>query len=455
MVIFTITLSFFGCKDKTTDPAEEGQAEGYTLVKGKVIDMVSNLGIDSAYVRIIGSKIDSVAFTNANGEYSVNILLDNSEDLTVIGYKNNYENDTVTAFVTVGKPADVPVLRLKSTGNNEIILSGPPASISLTSASPNNINVKESGGIETSSITFQVYDSSGYPINIINAVTVNFKLANVLGGEFLSPLSAKSDKEGKVNCFLTSGTRAGIVQLYAEINQGTNKIISKPVYISIHGGLPDVDHFSLGPSAFNFPGLDIYGEIDPISVIVGDKFGNPVKPNTAIYFTTSGGIIVGSLLTDAEGRGTVNLISGNPEPNHPSLGPGFATITATTSNENMENISKSTVVLFSGAPFITVTPTSLNVSNNGSQAFTFKVADRYGNPLSSDNKISVSVEGEGVGVQGDIDITLPDTQSKAWTQFGFTVYDKDSTNTLKPITLKIKSDGPNGKAFYTITGTGY
>jgi hypothetical protein len=58
-----------------------------------------------------------------------------------------------------------------------------------------------------------------------------------------------------------------------------------------------------------------------------------------------------------------------------------------------------------------------------------------------------------VDIQGDVQFTLPDTQSPSWTQFGFTVYDtQDTVNVAKPVTVKITSSGPNGGAFLTITG---
>ena len=55
---------------------------------------------------------------------------------------------------------------------------------------------------------------------------------------------------------------------------------------------------------------------------------------------------------------------------------------------------------------------------------------------------------------GDINFTIPDTQSPAWTQFGFIAYDtKDTVNVAKPVTIRVSADGPNGGAFVTISGT--
>jgi hypothetical protein len=205
----------------------------------------------------------------------------------------------------------------------------------------------------------------------------------------------------------------------------------------------------------NFPGYNIFGLQDKIVAFVGDKYANPVRPETAVYFTTTGGIIQGSTLTNESGIGSVNLISALPKPNHPTLGEGFATVTASTIDENSNTISRETIVLFSGIPQVSINPSSINVPNAGSQQFTFFVGDQNGNPLSNGTNVTVTVEGESVDAQGDLDFSLPDTQSPSWTQFNFVVYDTEDTLAMvHPATIKIEVGGPNGQAFRTISGVG-
>jgi hypothetical protein len=235
---------------------------------------------------------------------------------------------------------------------------------------------------------------------------------------------------------------------------GSKKITSLPVAISIHGGLPDLTHFSIAPQQFNFPGYNIFGQQDPITAYVGDKYGNPVRPLTSVYFTTTGGLIEGSIQTNPLGIGTAALISALPQPNHPVFGPGFATVTATTADQNSMNISRETVVLFSGVPQLSASPTSFTIAEGGTQSFTYTLSDQNLNPLAPTTTIKVLVDGEDVKAQGDIDVTLPDTQSRAWTQFSFIVWDAkvDTTNSLTPVVITIQSDGPNGKAGITLSG---
>src|SRR5690606_25805278 len=148
------------------------------------------------------------------------------------------------------------------------------------------------------------------------------------------------------------------------------------------------------------PGLRRYGGENPISIIAGDKYGNPVRPGTAVYFTTDAGVIEGSVLTNDQGRGSVNLISANPLPND-----GIALITATTADENEQEVSAQTAVVMSGVPIVTVSPTTAVLG----QTYTLTVHDQNQNPLVQGTTISVRVEGTKVKAVGNTSVTLDDT----------------------------------------------
>jgi hypothetical protein len=149
----------------------------------------------------------------------------------------------------------------------------------------------------------------------------------------------------------------------------------------------------------------------------------------------------------------VNLISGHPQPNHPVHGPGFATITATTADENEVTISKDIIVLFSGISEVNVNPTSFDMQNGGSQLFTYYVGDENGNPLVGGTNISVTADGKDMNIQGDISFSLPDTQSPAWTQFSFRIYDSQPDSAkLVPASVTVTATGANGFASQTVYG---
>ncbi len=430
-----------------------------SIISGQVVSQQTTFPLDSALVRLFGTTLNLVLFTDSQGRFSFEVVLESDEDLIIMTYRENYLPDTAQVTVIAGEDLNVPIIALEELENSGGGggPTGDPVSIFLSSISSTTIGVKESGSPESTQIVFAAHDSAGRPIDEEHSVIVNFRLGSGPGGgEFLGPYSAPTSSSGKVTVTLTSGTKAGAVQVIAEIDLGGEMITSLPVGITIHGGLPDYTHFSIAPVLYNFPGYNIFGLKDKIVAFVGDKYANPVRPETAVYFTTTGGIIEGSTLTDDQGIGSVELISAEPRPFHATLGAGFATVTASTVDENSATISRETIVLFSGIPQVSVTPTSINIPNAGSQSFSYYVGDQNGNPLAGGTSISVSVEGDDVDAQGDLNVLLPDTQSPAWTQFNFLVYDiADTVNVAKPVTIRIATTGPNGEGFITISGTSH
>jgi hypothetical protein len=452
-----MTIVFYSCKSEEeviTGPGNNNNNDATkALITGQVIDQATWFPIDSALVRIFGNRFNTILYTAADGQFTYENYVDLNEDLLVLTYKQQYKIDSTRVYVTDTKLVNIPQIRLKEIAGGGGTVSGDPVSIFLAAISSTVIGVKESGGEETTRITFVVQDSAGIPVDESHSVVVNFLIgAGPGGGEFLSPYSVETNAQGLAAVNLTSGTKAGAVQVIARITHLSKVISSLPVGVTIHGGLPDADHFSIAPQYVNFAGYDIFGLIDEITVYVGDKYANPVREETAVYFTTTGGIIEGSTLTNELGIGTVNLISALPKPNHPVWGPGFGTVTASTIDENSVTIYVETIVLFSGSPQINVTPASINVPNKGSQSFLYYVGDQNGNPLAHGQTISVVLNGDDVEILGDANLTLPDTQSPAWTQFGFTIVDKDTLNVTRPVIAKIVTNGPNGGAFLTIGG---
>lgn len=450
LISASFIFHFLSCGKTPTQP--ETPAQETVTFNGQVIDFETGLPIENAAIKIIADTLRLGATTDANGKFTKTFIITKSIDAIIIASKENYRSDTIKVFAIPGRIIDVPTLKIEKLKTTST--TGQPASIVLVRQTFTTIGVKESGDNETTTLTFEVRDSSGTPLDITRSVTVNFTLgANPGGGIIIDPPSKKTNSEGRVSVNITSGTKAGTVQVIAEVTVGTKIIRSKPVNIAIHGGLPDYDHFSIAAEYYNVPGLVKYGFLDPITAYVGDKYSNPVKPNTIVYFSTTGGIIQGSAVTCANGIATVNLITALPNPVHPTLGPGFATITASTANENNQMISRQIEILFSGYPLLSINPTTIDIPNGGSQTFVYTVADLNGNPIASENTITVTVEGN-VQAIGDLNINMPDTKSKSWTQFSFIVTDADPDKVEpRPVSIKIEVDGVNGKNAISISGT--
>ncbi|CUS76335.1 hypothetical protein JGI7_00004 [Candidatus Kryptonium thompsonii] len=448
--IALLSLIMVGCK-KAVEPEAEKQLKTVTL-KGQVLESATNAPLQNAVVRVLGITPTLIAYTDSLGKYEFQFEIESEIEVQLVAFKEGYDPDTINVLVVPGRVVEVPAFMLQRVVS-EVPTSGEPASIVLVSQSSKNIGVKGSGSVETAQMVFEVQDSSGKPVDLAHSVEVNFKIGSGPGGgEFVYPPKARTDSKGRVTVNIVSGTKAGVVQIVAESFIGTKVIRSLPVVIVIHGGLPDSAHFSIAPEKLNFPGYNIFGLTNKITAYVGDKYGNPVKPGTAVYFTTTGGIIEGSVLTDDRGQGSVNLISAEPRPVHPILGPGYAVITATTADENQNTIKAETIVLFSGIPQISIEPITFDIPNLGSQVFNYTVSDQNGNPLAGGTTITVSIDGKDVRALGDLNITLPDTRDRSWTRFSFAIQDTTADTTQRPILIRISTTGPNGSATVNISG---
>jgi hypothetical protein len=456
IILIATTLYFMSCKT-TTEPVDTGTGEGQATISGQVLNNEDGSPIVGAEVDIIDGSNVIGKTTDSEGRFGAVLTITKSKDVLIYTSLKGFYSDSTFVSVTADVESKVTIRLQKKTVGVDV--AGNPASIVLVSTSAQNIGVVATGSVETAYVTFEVQDSSGNAINIDHSVWVNFQLGqHPGGGEFISPSSQKTNAKGQVTVSISSGTKAGVLQFIAFIDFNGSQLISKPVNIAIHGGHPDQGHFSVGPKQLNIAGWDKIGELDDITALVGDKYANPVKPKTAVYFTSTGGVIEGSALTSDLGLATVTLLSGNPRPVHPILGNGFATITAITADENYNKVIDSTIVLFSGHTILTVSPADFgNIPHGGSSpAIRYTIKDINGNPIAPGNSVSVAIiEGGGLKLVGDINFSTIDTQSKDDTNFAFQVVDNDIDFPLgaRAISVQITVSGPNGKALASVVGT--
>jgi hypothetical protein len=369
------------------------------------------------------------------------------------------DDGRVATTFYAGSQAGIAIIKAEFTEGGVFIVlpdisiyqTGDPASIALLDLQYDSIAVKGTGANEVTTMSFEVRDAGGSPLTLAQSVQVNFALLGQTGGgEYLYPTSAITDALGQVSTSLNSGTVAGAVQVLAYLEQDSS-VVCTPVPVAIHSGLPDQEHFAVVPQYLNFPGFNFYGVIDSMYALVGDIYANPVPLGTAVYFTTDAGIIEGSSSTDANGFARVRLYSGPPSP-PPSF--PFGAITAQTVGEGGQIITDQTLVLFSGITQIyAIDPDGFNITNGGSQVFTYRVSDQNGYPLAHGTEIQV--EPTAGAVLGDVGVIFPDTQSQSWTYFTFVLFDSDAEEVdpavLAAVSITVTS--PNGNGTVIIQGT--
>lgn len=300
-----ISLLIVSCKatddeENPVDPGNGGETTQTVYLNGKIVDDATGDPLSEATIKVIGGQSIKGTSSNQTGEFNFDYEIIEDQDITVIGSKEGYFPDTTTVFVIGGDSTNVPLLKLsRDTTSQGSDISGNAASVYLYEQSDKHIGIKESGSQESAVITFVVADSLGNPVSSENSEVVEFRFGgHPDGGEYLYPSSVETNAYGRTSVTLNSGTIAGNAQIIAEINTDNGVIRSKPVLVVIYGGLPDSNHFHVASEKLNYPQLGIVGYEIAFTAFVGDKYSNPVRPNTSVYFNTTSGIIDGSNLTD-------------------------------------------------------------------------------------------------------------------------------------------------------------
>jgi len=344
-----------------------------------------------------------------------------------------------------------------STGNSSYA-----SSIELLAGSPSSstISVKGTGTTETSTMSFVVKDSSGNPLNITKAATVWFEIIGIPGGgQFPSPTSAITDANGKVTTTINSGTQAGVIQVVAKTIVNFDTIKSAPVSLTIASGLADPAHFTawvtdvdgLTPRV-NLPGIVREGmRIGEVRVQVGDIYGNPVQKGTAVYLTTTGGIVTSSGYTDETGHFPttvpyVSLYGGPPIPIT-----GFDIVTASTLGQGGVTISKTINFVFSDAPIVTFPLYGSGqlppIADGSFIDVDYYIRDSKGNPISSGNSVSAKLSGTAASqltLSLDAALTTSDTKLATDQQYKVRITDlAQGSRTGGDFTLTISVSGPS------------
>jgi protocatechuate 3,4-dioxygenase beta subunit len=432
--------------------------------------------------------------TESDGTYTLDVEITASTDLTVRASSDGREAEQVVTVFPGDTRSDVDFSFATGGGGDDDGddgndgPSGTPSNILLLDVSRTVIGIQGSGSPETARVTYQVADSSGQAVSLDNETPVRFELSGASpDGAFVAPAEATTNDQGEVTVNVSSGLRSGTIQIVATAETSDGTIIeSRPITITIHGGLPDQEHFSISPARANFQGLATNGITNPVEVIVGDQYSNPVKPGTAVYFESTHGIIEGSATTDDQGRGTVQLISGNPKPEN-----GVSVVTASTQNRDGNRIEVKTPVLFTSRGILKVVsiptetfsePLDLRQREDvetlkealGSDfpfgGYEFVVEDRNGNPLPQGTTVGFDAGGTEVGASGDTDVTLSDTdviddegdgfdyddvvRGFGITRFSAAAVRANDPETVEPPdleTVTFRFAGPQGQRAYTFS----
>lgn len=229
-----------------------------------------------------------------------------------------------TATVT----ASVSLAGNKTLSSNVVIqaTAGGSNSIQLR-FDPVWIGVRDTGQNQTMTVYADIKDAKNNPVDDGTLVQFSFVYPDELNKpdcEFSSnrPIPTVG---GTAQISVTSGVNAGTIRIKATVVNGagvpvTPSISATSTYLLVHAGPPyieNVNDLSTTHLTIAAERLNIWSTLDTtkVSILVGDKHNNPVERNTAVYLTTSGGVIsTHTAYTDESGRATVVLNGGNPQP---------------------------------------------------------------------------------------------------------------------------------------------
>jgi hypothetical protein len=228
--------------------------------------------------------------------------------------------DTVTASVALGGTS------VSKTGV-VTVLPAKAGSIKFVSANTTNIALKGTGGFgrqEFSTLTFQVFDTTGNPVagKLVDFVfadcvptTINDCSAPLgvvgVGGLTLNPTSATSAADGTVTTLVAAGTIPTSVRVVTWIDGVKPMVTTLSNVLVISTGVPDQQHFSLATETGNCEGRDFDQKSSTVTVTLGDHFSNPVANGTVVNFTTESGVIDAScVINDSATCGVLLWASG-------------------------------------------------------------------------------------------------------------------------------------------------
>ena len=442
-----------GCKSVDSDD--------FVSVSGSVINTITGDPVNQAIIEITSPEAfaGETRVTDESGDFQfVELEVSNSVTLTLEAKKSGYQTGTVNVPVASGLDIILDdAISLTPEGSDTTGggggVSGPSsgaATIILSSLSQESINIRETGGLSTTSFTFQVQDSSGRNLDLNNAIEVDFSIVSGPGGgEGLLPENVLTNGTGKATTSLQSGNLAGVVQVQAQIVRDDVglTITSKPVSVTIHGGFPHANGFSLFSDVNNVETSKTQ-RLEVTAKLI-DEFSNPVKPGTAVYFSTDLGSIQGSAQghSNDDGEATVELSCDGET--------GNGTVTATTVNIDSEQIRRTfDFVCSTSRATIAADPVSFSYEPGESQSFEFTVEDLNGFPMAAGTRIQV-IGSSSVELSGSTDITLGShvTPGPGATEFNFTAKGADSTSAGVTIIITVTSPSGQVTNFDEINGT--
>lgn len=357
-------------------------AGGFTTLNVYVVTSTNTPAAATTEVSFISDCIAAGKATLTNSANLPATSVSTLNGRATINYKANgcSGTDTVIASANINGAVRTAQLNLN-------IAPGTAGSIQFTDATPKQISLKGSGGIETSLVRFRVVDENGAPLD---QTQVSFTIASTPGNLTFTPTDATSNSEGYVTTRVTAGNVATPVSISATI-VGTN-ISTSSSELVVSSGIPVQRSISLSASKFNPRAWDRDNEEVTLTMSMADDFGNPVVDGTAVTFWTEGGRVAPNCIT-SEGACSVSWFSQEFRPTN-----GRITILAFTSGNETFTDTNSNGRYDAGEPVENLGEAFLN-EDESSDSFgrdTYTLGERF---------VDVDLPGHTTGTQDGANVS--------------------------------------------------
>ncbi len=256
-------------------------AGGTTQVTADLVDSATG----QAFTQPANVAFSSPCVSNGRALIDTPVATVNGRAVSTYRDVNCGQVDVITASASVGGQ----VLTASATLD---VLPPNVGSIQYVSATPLNIGLKGSGGVEASQVVFKVFDTNGNPLS---NQTVGFALNTSIGGLFLSQVTVQTDSQGLARAIVNAGTVSTAVRVTATIQGTVLATQSSQLYVST--GLPEQRRFSIAVTQRNLECFNYDGVLSTVTASLADRFGNLAPDGTAVQFRTEYGAITAGCTT--------------------------------------------------------------------------------------------------------------------------------------------------------------
>lgn len=296
-----------------------GTSSGSSFINGQISVSTDNLGSGSkSYleVSVVDQNSENGLVTGESVEVSFSSsCLDNGRASLSANPVTVSSGVAKTTYTALGcAPQDLVTASVTGNGAEASVLLNiaPPEAVDLVASQPQPNSIAPKGqSIEgrksVAKVTFTLEDESE---NGVPGSTVDFSLFPADSDVRLTQTSGETDDAGQVVASVEAGTTNAVIRVVATTTSASGETISTTsAPIAVNSYIPTDANFSLSIDNFLPNAMGIDGVTVGVSISAADRYGDAIRGNTIVNFTTSNGSITPDCVLDGAGKCNVTWSS--------------------------------------------------------------------------------------------------------------------------------------------------